>query len=143
MSVEVDVVYEGQLRCQATHGPSHGTLTTDAPVDNHGKGESFSPTDLVATALGACSLTIMGIVAERNQLDIAGARAHVTKEMVQQPVRRIGALKVVITIPAEKASKLSTDDRRKLEQGALHCPVHKSLHPDIHAPIEFVFEGDN
>ena len=141
MSVEVDVVYQGELRCKATHGPSQDQLTTDAPVDNHGKGESFSPTDLVATALGACSLTIMGIVAERNQLDIAGTKAHVLKEMVQQPVRRIGGLKVVITIPAEKARKLTADDRQKLEQAALHCPVHKSLHPDIHAPIEFVFES--
>jgi putative redox protein len=139
--VTLTSTYEGGLRCRAVHGPSGTTLITDAPVDNHGKGESFSPTDLVATALGACSLTIMGIVAERNQLDIAGTKAHVVKEMVQQPVRRIGGLKVVITIPAEKARKLTADDRQKLEQGALHCPVHKSLHPDIHAPIEFVFES--
>jgi len=139
MSVEVDVVYQGELRCRATHGPSGDQLTTDAPVDNHGRGESFSPTDLVGTALGACSLTIMGIVAQRNGLDIAGATAHVVKEMVAQPVRRIGALKVTITIPADKAAKLSATDRQKLEEGALHCPVHKSLHPDISAPIEFVY----
>lgn len=141
MAVEVDVVYQGELRCRATHGPSGDQLTTDAPVDNHGKGESFSPTDLVATALGACSLTIMGIVAQRNGLDIEGAKAHVTKEMATQPVRRIGALKVTITIPAEKAAKLSADDRKKLQEGALHCPVHKSLHPDIAAPIEFVYSN--
>ncbi|MFM8581636.1 MAG: OsmC family protein [Planctomycetaceae bacterium] len=141
MAVEVDVLYQGELRCRATHGPSGDQLTTDAPVDNHGKGESFSPTDLVATALGACSLTIMGIVAQRNGLDIEGAKAHVTKEMATQPVRRIGALKVTITIPAEKAAKLSADDRKKLQEGALHCPVHKSLHPDIAAPIEFVYSN--
>ncbi|MFM7161265.1 MAG: OsmC family protein [Planctomycetaceae bacterium] len=141
MAVEVDVLYQGELRCRATHGPSGDQLTTDAPVDNHGKGESFSPTDLVATALGACSLTIMGIVAQRNGLDIEGATAHVTKEMATQPVRRIGALKVTITIPAEKAAKLSADDRKKLQEGALHCPVHKSLHPDIAAPIEFVYSN--
>ncbi|MCY2962147.1 MAG: OsmC family protein [Planctomycetota bacterium] len=141
MAVEIDVVYQGELRCKATHGPSQDQLTTDAPVDNHGKGESFSPTDLVATALGACSLTLMGIIAERNKLDIAGSRSHVTKEMVQEPVRRIGALKVTITVPAEKAAKLTAADRTKLEHAALHCPVHKSLHPDIHAPIEFVYES--
>ena len=140
MSVEIDVVYQGELRCQAVHGPSGERLTTDAPVDNHGKGESFSPTDLVATSLGACTLTLMGIVAQRNNLDIAGTRSHVVKEMVQQPVRRIGALKTTITIPADKAARLSAADRSKLEQAALHCPVHKSLHPDIHAPIEFLYE---
>ena len=139
MSVRIECEYLGDLRLRATHGPSGTVILTDAPVDNHGRGESFSPTDLVGTALGACSLTIMGIVAQRNGLDIAGATAHVVKEMVAQPVRRIGALKVTITIPADKAAKLSATDRQKLEEGALHCPVHKSLHPDISAPIEFVY----
>lgn len=140
MSVEIDLVYQGQLRCRATHGPSQTELTTDAPLDNHGKGESFSPTDLVATALGACVMTLMGIIAERHQLDIAGTRVHVVKEMVQQPVRRIGALRVTVTIPAEKAAALSATDRTKMETAALHCPVHKSIHPDIDAPIVFVYE---
>lgn len=140
MSVEIDLVYQGQLRCLATHGPSQTQLTTDAPLDNHGKGESFSPTDLVATALGSCVMTLMGIIAQRNQLDIAGTRVHVVKEMVQQPVRRIGALRVTVTIPAEKAATLSAADRTKMETAALHCPVHKSLHPDIDAPIVFVYE---
>lgn len=139
MSVEIDIVYEGQLRCRATHGPSKTVLTTDAPVDNHGKGESFSPTDLVATALGTCMATLMGIVAERNKLDIAGTRVLVVKEMVQEPVRRIGTLRVTIHVPAEKNSSLSMDDRKKLETAALHCPVHKSLHPDIQSPIEFLY----
>lgn len=139
MSVEIDIVYEGQLRCRAAHGPSKTVLTTDAPVDNHGKGESFSPTDLVATALGTCMATLMGIVADRNKLDIAGTRVHVVKEMIQEPVRRIGTLRVAIRVPAEKSARLSTDDRKKLETAALHCPVHKSLHPDIHTPIEFVY----
>ena len=137
MAVEIDIVYEGQLRCAATHGPSQAMLATDAPVDNHGKGESFSPTDLVATALGTCVMTIMGIVAERNQIDLAGTRIHVTKEMVQQPIRRIGRLPVTVTIPADKAAKVSTADRTKLETAARHCPVHQSLHPDIDSPIEF------
>lgn len=140
MAIEIHVVYEGSLRCAATHGPSQARLATDAPVDNHGRGESFSPTDLVATALGTCALTLMGIVAQRNNLDIAGARATVVKEMVQQPERRIGALRVTITVPAAKATALSPADRAKLEQAALHCPVHKSLHPEIDAPIQFVYE---
>jgi putative redox protein len=141
MAVAIDVVYEGSLRCAATHGPSQVRLVTDAPVDNHGQGASFSPTDLVATALGTCTLTLMGIVAQRNNLDLAGTRAKVIKEMVQQPVRRIGALRVTITVPAEKAAALSPADRAKLEQAALHCPVHKSLHPEIEAPIQFVYEA--
>ena len=140
MAVEIDVVYQGQLRSVATHGPSGTRLTTDAPVDNQGQGESFSPTDLVATALGTCVMTVMGIVAERNQLDLAGTKVHVVKEMIQQPVRRIGALRVTVRFPAEKAARLTAADRAKLEAAAHHCPVHKSLHPDIEAPIEFAYE---
>ncbi len=140
MAVEINLVYEGQLRCAATHGPSGAKLATDAPVDNHGKGESFSPTDLVATALGACVMTIMGIVADRNQIDLTGTHIHVTKEMVQQPIRRIGRLPVTVTIPADKASKVSAADRTKLETAARHCPVHQSLHPDIDSPIDFVWQ---
>ena len=139
MGVEIDIVYEGQLHCVATHGPSGATLATDAPVDNQGKGESFSPTDLVATALGTCVMTIMGIVAERHQIDLAGTRIHVTKEMVQQPIRRIGRLPVTVTIPADKAAKVAAADRTKLETAARHCPVHQSLHPDIDSPIEFAW----
>ena len=139
MSVEIDIVYEGQLRCRATHGPSKTQLTTDAPVDNHGRGESFSPTDLLATALGTCMTTLMGIIADRNKLDIAGTTVHVVKEMVQEPVRRIGMLRVTIRVPADKGALLSADDRKKLETAALHCPVHKSLHPDIQTPIEFSY----
>jgi len=139
MAVEIDLVYEGQLRCRATHGPSKTQLLTDAPVDNHGKGESFSPTDLVATALGACMTTLMGIVADRNKLDITGTTVHVVKEMIQEPVRRIGALRVTIRVPATKGALLSAEDRKKLETAAMHCPVHKSLHPDIQTPIEFSY----
>ena len=142
MAVEIDVVYEGQLHCVATHGPSGKQLATDAPVDNQGRGESFSPTDLVATALGTCVMTIMGIVADRNKLDLTGSKVHVSKEMSQEPVRRIGALLVTVTVPADRATKLSATDRTKLEAAARHCPVHQSLHPEIHAPIEFVYEAD-
>jgi len=97
--VEVSTVYEGQLRCRATHGPSGNTLVTDAPVDNHGKGESFSPTDLVATALGACMSTVMGIFAERHAIDLRGMRVTVRKEMTQVPVRRIARLTTEIHMP--------------------------------------------
>lgn len=141
MAVNVDIVYQGELRCVATHGPSGGQITTDAPVDNHGRGEAFSPTDLVGAALGSCMVTIMGIVAERGQLDIAGTVVHVEKHMVQQPVRRIGELRVRIAIPQEKGAKLSADERRKLEIAAKTCPVHKSLHPDIQIPLEFVYDA--
>src|SRR5437762_1539105 len=115
MAVDIDVVYEGQLCCVATHGPSRAQIVTDAPIDNHGKGEAFSPTDLVGAALGTCIMTVMGIVAERHQLDLTGTRVHVTKEMVQQPIRRIGDLIVTVTVPAEKAARLSEGDRAKLE----------------------------
>ena len=137
MAVEIDAVYEGTLACRATHGPSGGEIVTDAPTDNGGRGASFSPTDLVATALGTCILTTMGIVAQRNGIDMDGTRVHVVKEMVTQPVRRIGALRVTVTVPTDKAAMLSPEDRKRLEAAGLHCPVHRSLHPDVEAPIEF------
>jgi len=135
--VKVSSTYEGALRCRAVHGPSGGVLVTDAPVDNHGKGESFSPTDLVATALGACMMTIMGILAERHGLDLTGMTAETEKVMTAQPPRRIASLHTRITIP------LPADhpQRQALEQAAHTCPVHKSLHPDIDAAVEFVWQG--
>jgi len=133
--VAIEVVYLGQLRCQAQHMPSGTRLITDAPVDNHGRGESFSPTDLVATALGTCMLTIMGIVAERDGLDLSGTTVTVAKEMVISPVRRIGRLSVDIHVPAA----LSEQDQQRLKTAALTCPVHKSLHPDIEAPVTLRF----
>lgn len=133
--VEVNVVYQGSLRCSATHQPSGTTLVTDAPKDNHGKGESFSPTDLVATALGTCMLTIMGIAAQTLQLDLAGTKLTVHKEMVAQPVRRIGALLVTIHVPVQ----VDETQKQKLITAAMTCPVHQSLHPDIRKPIDFVW----
>ena len=129
--------YEGGLRCRAVHGPSGTTLVTDAPVDNHGKGESFSPTDLVATALGACMMTIMGIVAERHGLDLAGMTAETEKVMTAAPPRRIASLRtrIVVPLPADHPQ------RQALEQAAHTCPVHKSLHPEIDAAIEFAWTG--
>jgi putative redox protein len=131
--VEVDIVYNGELRCLATHQPSSTVLTTDAPKDNHGKGESFSPTDLVATALGTCILTMMGIAAQSMQIDLSGTKVVVRKEMVAKPVRRIGTLAVTIDVPLS----LGEAQRQKLINVAMTCPVHKSMHPDVQMPIEF------
>lgn len=135
MAVEIKAVYQGQLRCQATHGPSGEQISTDAPTDNGGRGEGFSPSDLVATALGTCILTIMGIVAARHDIDLTGTEVNVTKEMIQTPTRRIGRLLSTVTFPAA----LEMDDamRDRLTLAARQCPVHQSLHPDIDAPIEF------
>ncbi len=137
MAVEIDTTYVGELRVEATHGPSGATLNTDAPTDNGGKGSSFSPTDLVATALGTCVMTILGLVAERHELDLKGTRVHVTKEMITSPVRRIGSLRTVVTIPAGAVDDPSM--RERMEAAARKCPVHQSLHPDIDAPIEFTY----
>lgn len=141
MAVEIDIAYQGGLRCEATHGPSRSTVVTDAPVDNQGKGEAFSPTDLVATALGTCMMTIMGIVAERNGWDLTGMTTHVTKEMAAAPLRRIAKLLVTISIPDKIAQTLTDADRHKLEVAAHTCPVHQSLHPDVEAPVTFRWGG--
>jgi putative redox protein len=134
--VQIEMTYDGQLRTRATHGPSGNSLITDAPVDNHGRGESFSPTDLVATALGTCMATIMGIFAERHGVDLKGMRITVKKEMIQTPVRRIGRLPVEIHVP------LPADhpQRAALERVVHTCPVHQSLHPDVEKPVTFVWQ---
>jgi putative redox protein len=133
--VNIQVEYQGDLHCKATHGPSGAELNTDAPKDNQGRGESFSPTDLVATALGTCMLTTMGILARTLGLNIDGARASVDKEMTATPTRRIRQLTVRIHVPHPH----SEADREKLERAARNCPVIKSLHPDIQIPIEFTW----
>lgn len=122
--------YEGDLRCSAVHEPSGAQVYTDAPVDNHGKGESFSPTDLVGAALAGCMSTIMGIVAQRKGLPLEGMTVEVGKHMNADP-RRIGKLEVTITVPLPP----DHPDRTALENAALTCPVKKSLHPDIEIPI--------
>lgn len=133
--VSISVHYDGELRCQATHGPSRASLQTDAPTDNHGQGETFSPTDLVATALATCALTTMGIVAQRDGLDMRGATADIEKHMVADPRRRIGRLPMVIRLP----SHLDPEQRSKLEHTARHCPVAQSLRPDIETQIRFEY----
>lgn len=112
-------------------------FTTDAPVDNQGRGEAFSPTDLVGAALGSCILTTMGILAKRNGWDISGSTAQVTKEMVTVPSRRIGRLTVEVHIPRD----FPADVRQKLDAAAHTCPVHKSLHPDVEAPITITYDA--
>src|ERR1700690_929066 len=102
MAVEINIAYEGGLHCSSVHGPSRQPLTTDAPVDNGGKGAAFSSTDLVATAMGACMVTIMGLVAQRNYLNIDGLQVQVLNDMTADPVRRIGSLKTRLVFPRGK-----------------------------------------
>ncbi len=137
MAVEIDITYEGGLRCSATHGPSRQNLNTDAPVDNGGAGAAFSPTDLVATALGTCMATVMGLVAKRDHLNIEGLQIQILKEMTADPVRRIGSLKTRLVF--RRGAALSATDRAKLEAAARICPVKQSLHPDVKTPVEFVY----
>ena len=133
--VKMNVIYEGQLHCALTHDPSGSKISTDAPKDNMGKGEAFSPTDLVAAALGSCMLTVMGIAATRHNIDLKGTSVEVSKEMVTTPQRRIGS----ITVTFHMAGGIPTEKRAMLEAAAHNCPVHKSLHPDVQTPIQFIY----
>lgn len=133
--VQMSITYDGEKHCTLQHGPSGSQISTDAPKDNHGKGEAFSPTDLVGAALGSCILTTMAIVAERDGIDFKTAQATVTKEMNPSP-RRIASLKVQLILP----KSLTDDQRRKMEATAKACPVHKSLHPDVQMPMEFSYQ---
>lgn len=135
--VEVSVRYTGNLRCEATHGPSGAAILTDAPTDNHGKGEAFSPTDLLAAALPACMMTIMGIVAERHGIRIEGMTARASKHMSADAPRRIARIVTTIRVPLPATHP----HRDALERAAHTCPVHKSLRADIDAPVDFVWEG--
>jgi putative redox protein len=126
----IDSTYEGQLRCQSSHGPSGTLLETDAPTDNQGKGERFSPTDLVATALSTCMLTIMGIVAERHGWSLEGCSARVEKTMSSEAPRRIAQLTVWVQLPAG----LEAQQRSLLQLAAETCPVKVSLEGAI--PME-------
>jgi len=133
--VKMNIVYEGQLRCALTHEPSGSVIRTDAPKDNMGKGEAFSPTDLVAAALGSCMLTIMGIAGAKHNIDLKGTTVEVSKEMLTAPVRRIGSISVTVRM----ASGIPQDKRAMLEAAAHSCPVHKSLHPDVRIPVQFIY----
>jgi len=130
--VKVTATYEGEKHCELTHGPSQATISTDAPKDNNGKGEAFSPTDLVAAATGSCILTIMAIMAEKDGVNLKGSYTTVEKEMFLNP-RRIGRLTINVFMP----EMIETEYRKKLENTAMTCPVKKSLHPEIELPIQF------
>lgn len=130
--VEIDIEYEGDLHCRAKHGPSGAVIITDAPKDNQGKGEAFSPTDLLATSLGVCIVTTMGIWARNKGIDLKGTRVHVVKEMATDPVRRVGRLGVTIDFPPG----IAEEHRPVLRRVADTCPVHRSLSHDVRIDLE-------
>ncbi len=135
--VQISIRYTGELHCVATHEPSQSELATDAPVDNNGKGEAFSPTDLVATALGTCMATVLAIAAQRHNVELNGMRVSICKEMSKDTPRRIARLVSEIHLPLPE----NHPQRQLLEAAALGCPVHQSLHPQIEKPVKFVWEG--
>lgn len=128
------ILYEGNLRTVCTHLKSGTTIETDAPVDNQGKGEKFSPSDLVATALGSCMLTIMGIKAKDMEVDLDGLKIQVEKVMASEP-RRIGGINLTFYFPA--GLKLEQKQKTVLERAAHTCPVIESIHPDIKVKTVF------
>lgn len=131
-----EIQYQGDLRNTAVHLPSGSLIETDAPVDNEGKGQRFSPTDLVGAALGTCMATIMGIIARRKGIDLKGLRIRVAKTMSTTPPRRIAKLETHIHMPIPA----DHPERTTLERGALTCPVHQSLHPEMEAPVIFHYD---
>lgn len=128
------VIYKGALRTELTHTQSTSVIENDAPTDNMGKGERFSPTDMVATALGSCMLTTMGIKANMMDIDLTDSKVQISKIMKPDP-RRIGGIKAQVTM----AKNLGLDDKQKeiLERVARTCPVERSLHPDMELEITF------
>jgi putative redox protein len=131
---KIKILYQGDLHTECTH-PSGAVIETDAPKDNQGKGESFSPTDLLAASLGSCIGTLMGIAGRKLGLDLKGMAAEVEKEMVSAPHRRVGRLIVRIRSPLSPDSQT----REKLERAAIECPVHHSLHPEIKIEFDFIW----
>jgi putative redox protein len=136
--IKIEIEHTGSLHSEALHTESGTRIHTDAPLDNGGKGESFSPTDLLATALGTCMTTTMDLYAKKNGFSIGGAKAVVLKHMVSQPSRRVGRLDVVVEMPLSG----SHPEREALERVALNCPVAKSLSPDIRIPVSFSWRDD-
>ena len=137
MSTTIDVQYDGDLRCQARHAPSGATLLTDVPEDLGGKNTSFSATDLVATGVVNCILTTMVMVARRLGIDLSGLKAQAIKEMISEPVRRIGMIGIRIMMPP--GINLTIPDRQKIEKAAQLCPAKNSLHPDVNVSVEFIY----
>lgn len=136
MAVKCKMTYQGGLHTELSHGPSGATVCTDAPVDNHGKGESFSPTDLMCSAMAGCMATIMGIYAEEQGVDITGFTIEVSKVMSANP-RRIARIETEITVPLPA----DTPHKEALIQCALGSPAMRSLHPDIEVPITWNWIG--
>ena len=136
--VQITTRYDGSLHCVARHGPSDAVISTDAPIDNHGLGQAFSPTDLIGAALATCAMTIMGIVAKRENVTLDGMTACVEKGMVVDPTRRIGSLPVRITVPGT----LTAEQKSTLEAAARTCPVASSLRSDIDLTMTFEYPGE-
>lgn len=136
--VKITGEYQGDLHCSARHEPSGGTLVTDAPKDNQGRGEAFSPTDLVATSFGTCIATTMAIVARRHGVELKGLKFSVTKEMSADTPRRIMRLASEFWMPIAR----SHPQAKLLEGVAQACPVHHSLHPAIERPVTFHWAGE-
>ncbi len=139
--VDINAEYEGDLHCRAQHGPSQAVLVTDAPADNQGRGASFSPTDLVATGLGTCMLTVMGILAKKRGCQLDGTRVHVKKSMTSAPPRRIAELAVHVTFPPQVTRSVAAA-RAEFEQVADQCPVRLSLLSAIEVPTRFEWQSD-
>jgi putative redox protein len=133
--VKMNIVYQGQKHCESIHEPSKSKIETDAPRDNHGKGECFSPTDLMGAALGSCLLTTMAIVGEREGLNLDGISATVEKAMTPPP-RKIESLTVRVTLPAH----LTPEQRLKMEETARSCPVARTLHPEVKQAMMFEYK---
>ena len=128
------IVYQGHLRCECTHLQSGTVIETDAPTDNRGKGERFSPTDTLCVALATCIVTTMALKANDMNIDLSGTSIAVTKHMLSDP-RRIGKIEVILKFP--KALQLEDKDRTILQRVGDNCPVAKSLHPDLEVMIEY------
>jgi len=131
--VTITAEYLGDLHCRAVHGPSGMTIETDAPKDNQGRGEAFSPTDLCATALLTCMSTIMGIEARKIGYDLTGLKMRIGKEMTAAPPRRIARLEAAFNFPRPADEKI----RERLRNAAETCPVHRSLHPDVAIAVTY------
>jgi len=134
--VEILLAYEGDLHCSAVHVPSGTKLVTDAPKDNNGRGESFSPTDLVATAMASCMATVMGIVARRKEIALEGMTVSARKYMSEDQPRRISRLELDLRMPLPA----DHSERKIFESAARGCPVHHSLHPDIEVVLNWFWQ---
>ena len=129
------IQYNGDFRCTATHGPSNAHLATDAPKDNHGRGESFSPTDLAATSLATCMMTTMAIITRNDGIVLHGMQAEVEKHMTSTAPRRIAKIVVRIQMP----TGITAEARARLERIAHQCPVALSLHPEVQQDVQLIY----